>query len=406
MARFSERLDALTPAQRELLTHRLKEGRTPTAPTEAVVPAVAGPEKTSPPTINPRAVEMKFSLFFFSDDGSKVTDDKYRLVFESAKYADECGFNAVWTPERHFQAFGGLYPNPSVLSAALAMETRRIHIRAGSVALPLHNPIRVAEEWSLVDNLSMGRVGVSFASGWNPHDFALAPHNYERRKEVMLDYIKIIQRLWAGEAVRVSGVKGDDSEVRIYPTPVQKRLPIWITSSASPQSWVRAAELGANVLTGMQGDTLQQLTEKIALYRAALAGSGYDPAASEVAVMLHTFVGDDQEAVKERVRRPLTDYLRTFMAQSEHLDADKLGVDPQKITESDRDALALFAFERFFHTSSLLGTPQHCSKLVDKLEAIGVDEIACLIDFGLDLETVLEGLRHLNFLRQQYSLRA
>ena len=76
---------------------------------------------------------MQFSLFFFSADGSTGTVDKYRLLIESAQFADQHGFSAIWTPERHFQDFGGLYPNPSVLGAALSMITKRIHIRAGSV---------------------------------------------------------------------------------------------------------------------------------------------------------------------------------------------------------------------------------------------------------------------------------
>src|SRR4030095_15985745 len=115
--------------------------------------------------------KVAFSLYFFSDDGSRENGEKYRLAIESARFADAHAFTAVWTPERHFQAFGGLYPNPSVLGAALAAVTSRVGIRAGSVALPLHNPVRVAEEWSVVDNLSNGRVAVSFASGWHPDDF-------------------------------------------------------------------------------------------------------------------------------------------------------------------------------------------------------------------------------------------
>ena len=67
-----------------------------------------------------------------------------------------------------------------VTSAAVAVVTERVEIRAGSVVLPLHNPIRVAEDWSVVDNLSNGRVGLSFASGWHANDFALAPDNFER----------------------------------------------------------------------------------------------------------------------------------------------------------------------------------------------------------------------------------
>src|SRR5581483_11424079 len=129
--------------------------------------------------------KIDFSLFYFSGDEGQNPGDKYRLLLEGARFADQHGFSAVWTPERHFHAFGGLYPNPSLTSAALAVLTKRIGIRAGSVVLPLHNPIRVAEEWSVVDNLSGGRVGLSFASGWHAADFALMPENFKTRREVM-----------------------------------------------------------------------------------------------------------------------------------------------------------------------------------------------------------------------------
>src|SRR6185503_1277973 len=163
---FSKRLAALTVEQRELLELRLKKrglesvvSEVTTAPDGSAVPDMPADELPDDAAWREREVEraINFGLYFFSDDGSKNSDDKYRLLLESAKFADRHGFTAVWTPERHFQAFGGLYPNPSVLSAALAMITERVEIRAGSVALPLHHPVRVAEEWSVVDNLSRGR---------------------------------------------------------------------------------------------------------------------------------------------------------------------------------------------------------------------------------------------------------
>ncbi len=108
---------------------------------------------------------MDFSLFYFASAAQTAAEDSYRLLIEGAKFADRHGFKAVWTPERHFHSFGGLFPNPSLTSAAIAAITERVQIRAGSVVLPLHHPVRVAEEWAVVDNLSNGRVGISFASG-------------------------------------------------------------------------------------------------------------------------------------------------------------------------------------------------------------------------------------------------
>lgn len=406
MDHLSKRLAALTPAQRELLARRLERGGVASSSAEAS-PAGAtvarGHADDAPPAGDGGGGgPLKFGLFFFSADGSKTTRDKYGLVLESARYADEHGFSAVWTPERHFQDFGGLYPNPSVLGGALAAITSRVEIRAGSVALPLHNPVRVAEEWSVVDNLSNGRAGVSFASGWHAEDFALAPDNYEDRKEIMFRGIETIRRLWAGEAITVQGADGRETEIRIMPRPVRATLPIWVTTSGSRDTWVRAGAIGAHVLSAVRGDPRGELAQKIALYRDSLARHGHDPRAGQVTAMLHTFVGPDTDEVKEQVRAPLTRYLRTFIKQGEQLNLSEHGIDAARVTEGDKDALATMAFEGFFNHNALLGSIDKCAALVARLRAIGVDEIACLIDFGLDADVVLKGLRHLTELKARH----
>src|ERR1700694_4354930 len=104
---------------------------------------------------------MEFGLMFFaSQEADAPRRPRYRLLTEAAVFADQRGFCGMWTPERHFHAFGGVFSNPSVLGAGLATITQRIQIRAGSLISPLHDPIRIAEEWSVVDNLSRGRVAI------------------------------------------------------------------------------------------------------------------------------------------------------------------------------------------------------------------------------------------------------
>ncbi len=119
---------------------------------------------------------MEFSLFYWGNDDG-VGRDKYRLLLDGATFADQHGFAAVWTPERHFHAFGGPYPNPSVTGAAVAAVTRNIAVRAGSCVAPLHHTARIAEEWAVIDNLTNGRAGLAIASGWQPDDFVLRPEN-------------------------------------------------------------------------------------------------------------------------------------------------------------------------------------------------------------------------------------
>jgi len=360
MADLTKRLAGLTPEQRELLLRRLKkEG--------LAVPGEEQQEEGAPFTFDPGPEPepsdrpIRFSLFFFSDGGAKSPAESYELLLASARFADRHGFAAVWTPERHFQGFGGFYPNPAVLGAALAAATERIGIRAGSVVLPLHDPQRVAAEWAVVDRLSNGRAGISFASGWHPTDFALRPEAYADRRELMFRGIETVRSLLD--------------------------LPVWVTCSTNAATWTRAGEIGAHVLTIVQ--PLPTLTERIARYRQARAESGLDPEAGRVTVMVHAFVGEDEEAVRAKVRAPMTSYLKTYF--------DQHGGG----SSADVDALLASAFESYFSSLSLLGHPDKGARLIDRLRAAGADEAACLIDFGMDAPSILEALPALDRLRQR-----
>jgi natural product biosynthesis luciferase-like monooxygenase protein len=340
----------------------------------------------------PRA--MDFSLFYFSGDGTGTGSRKYRLLLDGARFADRAGLTAVWTPERHFHAFGGLFPNPAVTAAALATATERVAIRAGSVVLPLHHPLRVAEDWSVIDNLSGGRVAIAFASGWHADDFVFYPDKYEARKELMFRDLETVRRLWRGEPLRLAG-GGGEAEVRVLPRPLQPELPVWITSGGSEETFVRAGEIGANVLTHLLGQTLDEVAAKTRRYREARAAAGHDPDTGIVTLMLHTFLDASPEAARARVRGPFVEYLRTSLGLI-HTLVRRLGlpVDLDRLSPRDLDDLLAFACERY-QTSALFGDPASCQRLVADLLDIGVDEVACLIDFGVAEDEVLASLPRL-----------
>lgn len=380
-----ERLSSLTPTQREALARAMRE-RDVKAPT-------ARPTPKPPRRTRRGSSTMDFSLFFFSGDGSVERPDNYRLLLDSAEYADRNGYSAIWVPERHFVDFGGLYPNPSVLAAAIAVRTEHIQIRAGSVAVPLHHPVRLAEEWSVVDNLSGGRVAIACASGWHPDDFVLAPGGrarYASRKDDMFEAIDLVRRLWAGETVDIDGVP-----VRTLPRPRQSRLPLWISSQGSVDTFVRAGEIGANVLTGLVAQRPADLRDKITAYREASKEAGHGD--GRVTAMVHTFLGEDEDEVREQVREPLIDYLRTFLAQQGNFDSRY-----NELDDAGREAMLAATFDRYFESLALLGTPDKGESLVEDLVDLGVDEAACLVDFGLEPETVLAGLRRLTELKDRY----
>ncbi|MBD2534125.1 aminotransferase class III-fold pyridoxal phosphate-dependent enzyme, partial [Nostoc flagelliforme FACHB-838] len=346
---------------------------------------------------------IEFSLFYFGQYDSEFVSDKYNLLFEGAKFADEHGFTALWVPERHFHAFGGFSPNPSVISAALAKVTQRIQLRAGSVVLPIHHPIRVAEEWSVVDNLSQGRVGISFASGWHPNDFVFAPDAYGKHRDLMFQEIATVQKLWRGEPIQFRDGAGKDINIKLFPMPVQPDVPIWITIVNNPETYIKAGEIGVGVLTNLMGQTVEDLAKNIKLYRESLYQHGHDPKSGHVTVLLHTFVGEDINIVRKKAHQPFFKYLQSSIGLLQNLvKSQGLNISFETLTEDDKNYLLSVAYERYVQTSALIGTPDSCSKIIDHMMGIGVDEVACLIDFGVDADSVLQSLSYLNLLRERY----
>ncbi|MDB5883556.1 MAG: MelG protein (non-ribosomal peptide synthetase)-like protein [Ramlibacter sp.] len=363
-------------------------------------------------TVQVESKAPDFSLFYFAADNGSPPQERYKLLLEGAKFADREGFSAIWTPERHFHAFGGLYPNPAVTSAAIAAMTTRLQIRAGSCVLPLHHPIRVAEEWAFVDNISQGRVGVSFASGWQPNDFVIAPEAFADRKNQMIANIDVVRRLWRGEKVAFPGPQGKSVEVQTLPRPIQKELPIWVTAAGNPETFQQAGEMGCHLLTHLLGQKIEDVATKLEVYRQAWRKAGH-AGNGHVTLMLHTFVGQDEDEVRETVRGPMKEYLRssvdlikqaawsfpTFVQRGAENGKSPVEImDAQPMTTQEMDALLEHAFSRYYGTSALFGTPARCLELVEKLKSVGVDEIACLIDFGIDTETVLAHLGDLKAL--------
>ena len=338
---------------------------------------------------------IDFSLFYFATDPGDKADEKYKLMFDGARYADENGFRAVWTPERHFGTFGGIYPNPAITAAALASVTSRVQIRAGSCVLPLHDPVRVAEDWSVIDNISGGRVGIGFAAGYAPKDFALAPDKFEARREILARDVQTVKALWRGESVRRVNGLGEMTDIQIRPRPLQDSLPAWVTTTGNPEAFRHAGRMGDNVLTHLMGQSLEALAEKIEAYREAWCAAGH-PGRGIVTLLAHTFIAADEDVIFRHVKEPFKKYLVESVGTPQ---APAGSVQGGGARESDVEALSERAFQRYYQSNALLGTPERCLPLVRRIQAAGVDEIACLIDFGVDPALVLESLPNLARLR-------
>jgi phthiocerol/phenolphthiocerol synthesis type-I polyketide synthase D len=333
---------------------------------------------------------MDFSIMFFSGSEERASAaGRYDLIAEASRKVDAAGFKRVWLPERHFVDFGALHPNPAVLAAYLASCTQNVRLAAGSVVAPLHDPVRIAEEWSVVDNLSGGRVDIALASGWLESDFVLAPELYDVRHDILRQRVDDVRNLWAGGTL-ARAVNGTDHEIAIRPHPVQPVFPLWITAARSTDTFKFAGAMGANVLTYLVDLGFDKMEEAIAAYKSARAEHGFDPEAGSVAVMLHSFLGASSEAVRETVAKPYRDYLfnnRSLLLQSTHSGSS--------LSEAVFEEMADIQFDRVFEKLSLIGSFDAARQTVQRLSDIGVTEVACLIDFVDDAAMVMESIDRL-----------
>ncbi len=350
---------------------------------------------------------MDFSLYYWGNDDGQGRQ-KYELLLEGAKFADAHGFCAVWTPERHFHAFGGPYPNPSVTGAAVAAVTNTIGVRAGSCVAPLHHTARIAEEWAVIDNLTDGRAGLAIASGWQPDDFVLRPENTPpRNRDVMFEQMDQLRKLWRGEEVAFAKQDGSMHPVVTQPRPVSKELPLWVTTAGNPETWKDAGRNGCNVLTHLLGQSVEEVGAKIALYHDALRDAGHNPDDFSVTLMLHSFLAEDRETARDIAREPMKDYLRSaagliksyawaFPAFKKPKGVDNaFQLDLGILSPEELEEILDFAFLRYFEESGLFGTVEDALDRVEQVKRIGVTEIACLIDYGIDSATVMESLKPL-----------
>jgi natural product biosynthesis luciferase-like monooxygenase protein len=170
---------------------------------------------------------------------------------------------------------------------------------------------------------------------------------------------------------------------------------VWLTCSGGPDRFEEAGRAGFNVVTALLFQKVDELAPKVAAYRAARHAAGH-AGPGRVTLMLHAYVGPDEAVAKQTVREPFKRYLESSADLWQVGDARLKDLPARKKAD-----MLEFAFERYYQQTALMGSVESCARMVRAVHAAGVDEIACLIDFGLPFRTIMDGLEHLDALRRQ-----
>jgi alkanesulfonate monooxygenase SsuD/methylene tetrahydromethanopterin reductase-like flavin-dependent oxidoreductase (luciferase family) len=326
---------------------------------------------------------LKLSAFTIVDGfptGTEPSRDRHGEVLQLAAEADRYGWNALWVAEHHFHT-GGICPSAPVLLSACGQRTERIRLGSMVSVLAFHDPIRLAEQYALLDRLVQGRVNLGVGSGYIPLEFEGFGIDPSTKRERFDRSLSLFLSALKGEEITPEGVAS--SGIRLNIRPVQQpHPPVWIAvqrREALPyvaQKGVSVALIPYATVSG-----LEELAEEIHEFRRNVP----EGARPEVAVALHLYAGEHVTQARASLQR----YLDGRLATQSTFYQQKVQHDPRHGSAEtiERSGLAV------------LGRPPEVRERLEAFRAIGVDEILGILDFGgLAFEYVDESIRSLGTL--------
>src|SRR5215207_7566218 len=221
--------------------------------------------------------------------GSSYTlQDVYAQTFEQLRLLDRLGLDLVWFSEHHFVEDGYL-PSFVPVAGAAAAATTRMRISTNIALAPFYHPIRLAEDLSILDQLSGGRMELGLGLGYAPHEFRAFGFPVSRRVSLTEECMDILKLAWSGEPVRYKGRRYEFDNVTVTPAPVQPGgPPVWLATT-SPASVERAVRHDTYVLPQGVGNVV------LDAWRDQTRAAGCDPDAYRVGIIRSVLVTEDPE---------------------------------------------------------------------------------------------------------------
>ena len=211
-------------------------------------------------------------------------------MLDQARQAERLGYDTFWVAEHHFHEYGAV-PNPAVFLAALSQQTRRLRLGTAISILTFHNPLTVAENYALVDQLSQGRLSLGVGSGYLKHEFEGYDVDPAIKRERFDENLMLVERLLAGERVTHESRHNTIREVRINVQPVQQPVPVYVAILRREAAY-HVGRQGRRMLFVPYAavDSFEEIGLMMQDYRRGLAEAGIEDASGMAAVALHTHV--------------------------------------------------------------------------------------------------------------------
>ena len=321
---------------------------------------------------------MQFGYFTLSDNHYEGNQrDANTFV---ADILDEVGLHSAWIGEHHFSTLGVL-SCPDLVLANVATRTKQIRLAPAVTVLPLHHPIRVAEQWATLDLLSGGRVDFAAGRGYDRREYLPLGVSFENNQEIFEEGMELVRRLWASEKpISHHGKHYRFDDVAITPKPLQRPLPAYVASFSRP-SIELAGRLGCGLMVApfaaaMTYGGLRQVAE---LYHQTTAKHGQPPGRLMCSYFIH--LADTKQKEDAARARQIRYYNECVIAA--------FPGDPKTAPPSYRYFVDIVERLRnvrpadLTENSVLLGSPAQITDTLKKVEAAGFDEVILYFNVGL-----------------------
>jgi len=291
---------------------------------------------------------MRLGLFLNFEHGANDGAETIRTQIDLAVKAETLGFEELWVSEHHFNRFsqsGSILP----LMAALAARTSKIRIGSAAILLPLHDPIRVAEDLATIDVLSCGRVDFGFARGGPfpiqyEHFSVAADESAEQTHEAT----EFLLRLLDEDYVSFQGRWYRSDALTTWPRIVQKTLPVWVASSTK-ETVIEAGRRGWGLMAG-HGASPEKIAGLVETYRSAAPDKEADP---NFVVLRNACIADDDQTALNLALPAIERFIR--------------GMRPMFASKTPADAPVPAASIDGFLAQALIGSPETCRRKLAEL---------------------------------------
>ena len=330
---------------------------------------------------------MKFGIGYYSlqspSHRPRPHSELYSEMLTEVEMADQMGFDSVWLTEHHFLD-DGYCPSMLIAASAMAARTKNIRIGTGVLLIPLHDPIRIAEDASVVDLISGGRFILGLGLGYRKEEFDGFGRQLKQRRGRIEESLEILNKSWSDDPFSFDGKYYQIENLNVTPKPVQQPIPIWIGAFTEP-AIRRAARIGAPLYVPAIG-VIPIIKYLFDMHSSFLKEYGKDPDEVEKPLVREIYISNKKaDDAWEDIKEHVTYTAKGYASWGSMVDAEGNLL-------SDPSDPILYDLAR---QQSIIGTPEECVETIRKYqESLPIDNLICRFKFpGISHEEAVRSMK-------------